>query len=56
MGDEDLDIDSSLIDLSEIDLMRLTTLRDSALTQALRRILQTADNPDEMTSAFQQSI
>jgi FXSXX-COOH protein len=56
MGDDDLDIESSLIDLSQIDLALLTTLHDSALAQSLRRVLLAAENPDEAIAGFQQSI
>jgi FXSXX-COOH protein len=56
MGDEDLDIESNLIDLSGIDLALLTGPQDSALTLSLRRILRAAENPDEAIFGFQQSI
>jgi len=56
MGDEDLDIESELVDLSGIDLAALPAAQDSALARALRRILRAAENPDEAVSAFQQSI
>jgi FXSXX-COOH protein len=56
MGDDDLDIESSLIDLSRVDLATLTTLNDSALAHSLRRILLAAENPDEAIAEFQQSI
>jgi FXSXX-COOH protein len=54
--DEDLDIESNLIDLSEVDLALLPLLQDSALTRSIHRILQSADSPDDAVSAFQQSI
>jgi FXSXX-COOH protein len=56
MGDEDLDIESDLFDLSRLDLELLPTLHDSVLAHAIRRILRTAENPDEATLGFQQSI
>jgi FXSXX-COOH protein len=54
--DEDLDIESSLVDLSGIDLALLPLLQDSALARSIHRILRTAENPDDVVSAFQQSI
>jgi FXSXX-COOH protein len=54
--DEDLDIESSLIDLSEIDLALLPLLQDSVLAWSIRRVLQSAKNPDDAVSNFQQSI
>ena len=56
MHGDDLDIESELIDLRDVDLAALPTAQDSALAQALRRILRGAENPDEAVSAFQQSI
>ena len=56
MGDEDRSIKSDLIDLRSVDLALLAASGDSALTQALRRILRAADNPDEAIAGFQQSI
>jgi len=56
MGDEDHSIESDLIDLSGVDLVRLAAAGDSALTRALRRIRRGAENPDEAVAAFEQSI
>jgi len=56
MGDEDLEIESDLIDLSRVDLAQLTILDDSALANSLRRILLAAENADEAIAGFQDSI
>jgi FXSXX-COOH protein len=68
MGNEDLDFESDLIDLSNIDLTVLPAALgsalvpdsplapDSPLVQAIRRILRAAEDPEEAVSAFQQSI
>ena len=62
MGDEDLNFESELIDLSKIDLTVLPAALDSALApdsplaQSIRRILHAAEDPAEAVSAFQQSI
>ena len=56
MSGDDLDVESELIDVSTIDLAMLATAQDSALAQALRRIMQAAESPAEAVSAFQQSI
>jgi len=56
MGDKDLDVVSDLVDLSGLDLEVLRTLRDTALAQAIHRVLQAAENPEEATLGFQQFI
>lgn len=56
MHDDDLDIKSQLPDLSGFDLALLPVLRDSALAQAIRRVLDAAENPEEATLGFQQSL
>jgi FXSXX-COOH protein len=62
MGNEDLDFESDLIDLSNIDLTVLPAALDSALApdsplaQSVLRLLRAAENPDEAVSAFQQCI
>ena len=58
MHDDDLDLDikSQLPDLSSFDLALLPALRDSALAQAIRRVLDAAESPEEATLGFQQSI
>jgi FXSXX-COOH protein len=53
--DEDLDIESDIVDLSEIDLAVLPLLQDSVLVRSIRRILRSAEHPDDVV-AFQQSI
>ncbi|MGH8573603.1 MAG: FxSxx-COOH cyclophane-containing RiPP peptide [Gammaproteobacteria bacterium] len=56
MGDEDLDIECNLVDLSGVDLESLISLRDSALAQSIRRVRLAAENPDEAALGFQQFI
>lgn len=56
MGDYDLDIESDLVDLRGLDLGALPALHDSVLARAIRRVLHAAENPDEATLGFQQSI
>lgn len=56
MGHDDLDIESNLVDLSGVNLELLPTLDDSALAQSIQRFLRAAENPDEATSGFQDSI
>jgi FXSXX-COOH protein len=53
------DIESELIDLGDIDwkaAVELAQVPDSPLAQALHRITEAAEDPDEAVSAFQQSI
>lgn len=56
MGHDDLDIESSLVNLSGVDLELLRTLADSALAQSIQRFLHAAENPDEATMGFEDSI
>lgn len=56
MRDDDHDIESDLVDLGGLDLELLPSLHDSALAQAIRRVLHAAENPDEATLGFQQSL
>jgi FXSXX-COOH protein len=56
MGDEDRGVESDLIDLRGVDLVRLAASGDSALARALRRIRHGAENPDEAVAAFEQHI
>lgn len=57
MGDKDPDLESALVDLTQVDdLIRLGALQDSALGQALDRVKRAAENPAEATFSFQQSI
>jgi len=56
MHDDDLDIESDLVDLHELDLELLPSIDDSVLAEAIRRVLRAAEDPDEATQGFQQSL
>jgi FXSXX-COOH protein len=56
MRHDDLVVESSLVDISEVDLELLPALADSVLAQSIQRVLRAAEDPDEMTLSFQQSI
>lgn len=56
MSDDHLAFESDLVDLSKVDLDLLPSLQDTVLAQAIRRVLRAAENPDEATLSFENSI
>lgn len=56
MDDASEDVESDLIDLSEIDLAGLAELDNPVLARALKSIREEAGQPDGVVAGFQSSI
>jgi FXSXX-COOH protein len=50
------DIDTSLIDLTGVDLADIELLDDSTLARALQRIIRRVEHADEAVAGFDSSI
>jgi FXSXX-COOH protein len=50
------DLPSALIDLTDISLVDLRALDRTVLGGALRRILDSADNPEDAQAGFQSAL
>lgn len=46
------DIDSDLVDLTEVSLADLPTYDDPLLSPTMRRLLRRIDDPDSITSGY----
>lgn len=52
MSQPNPDIDSDLVDLTEVTLADLPTYDDQLLSPTMRRLLQRIDDPESITSGY----
>ena len=57
-GDDDVedDVESHIVDLTDMSLAELRVSGDSALAHALRRLIEDVSNTDDVIAGFQSAI
>ena len=53
---EEKDFEAELVDLTDISLLDLKSLDDSALSRSIRRLIAEAKNPKEAVAGFNSAI
>jgi FXSXX-COOH protein len=56
MDEDSPDIDTGLVDLTDVDLAEIDVLGDSALARSLLRVIRRIEHADEAISGFNSSI